>query len=109
MQPPNTSEGSSQSTEIPPTSSSIQPHRRSSTQSTSSRQPRSNPHRHLLERTQENRPKNISDPKLNRWYKAANKAKRNLQLVQQLPTFHWPTANYDQPILIHHLTPHSVI
>ena len=109
MQSPNNSDDSRQSSPIPRNLQTIQSHRRSSTTTSSTRQPRFNPHLHLLHRTEGNCSKHLTDCQLPRWLKAGKKASRNLQLVQQLPTFQWSTSHYHQPIHIHHLTPHSTI
>ncbi|CAF1318553.1 unnamed protein product [Rotaria sordida] len=77
--------------------------------STSTQQPQSNPHKHFLQRTEQNCPENLTESQRNRWFKIAKKAKQNAQLIQQLPAFHWPPSHSHQPIFIHHLTPHSTI
>ncbi|CAF4906418.1 unnamed protein product [Rotaria sp. Silwood1] len=109
MQSPNNSDDSSHSTETPPTFSSTRSHHISSAQPSSTRPPKSNPHKYFLERTEKNCPKHLTDPQRNRWFKTAKKAKRNAQIVQQLPAFHWPPSHSNQPIFIHHLTPHSTL
>ncbi|CAF3246242.1 unnamed protein product [Rotaria sp. Silwood2] len=135
MQSPNNSDDSSHSTETFPTFTSTQTRRISSTQSTSTnhpttnpttmsstrsrqilssrststQQPKSNPHKDFLTRTEKTCPEHLTESQRNRWFKTAKKAKQNAQLVQQLPAFHWPPSHSNQPIFIHHLTPHSTI
>ncbi|CAF3896749.1 unnamed protein product, partial [Rotaria sp. Silwood1] len=50
-------------------------------------------HKLFLERTEKNCPKHLTDPQRSRWFKTAKKAKRNAQIVQQLPAFHWPPSH----------------
>ena len=81
----------------------------SSTTVSSSRQPRSNPHRHLLQRTPATCPPDLTDSKRTRWFKAANKAQSNANLVRQQPSFQYQNLNEKTPIFIHRLTPCEVL
>ncbi|CAF4291241.1 unnamed protein product [Rotaria sp. Silwood2] len=101
MQPPSDSDGSSPSIDYSRRSSTAQPH--------SSRQPNVNPHQHLLDRTEENCPKHLTGSKRTRYLKAGQKARKNLQLVQQLTPFHYPVHHSINPVFIHHLTPNSTL
>ncbi|CAF4009596.1 unnamed protein product [Rotaria sordida] len=109
MQSPNNSDDSSHPTETPFTFTTTRSRRISSTQPSSTRKPKSNPHKYFLERTEKNCPKHLTDSQRNKWFKVAKKANANAQLVRQLPPFRWPTSHSIQPIFIHHLTPHSII
>jgi hypothetical protein len=109
MRSSNYSGDSSQIPSSRPSSSSTSSQQRSSTRSTSPRNPRSNPHRALLRRNASNCPENLTDSQEHRWFKAADKAKRNAELLRQLPPFHSSNIDYGEPIFIHHLTPHSTI
>lgn len=99
MQPPDSPEGSG-----PPSKSS-----QFSTTRKLSRQPRQNPHAHLLPRQEQSCPSHLTGSKRTHWLKAGKKAQRNQQLLQALPSFNWPQSNYDQPIFIHHLTLAAVL
>ena len=109
MQSPNNPDDSSRSSEVSPSLLRNQLHQRSSTTISSTRQPRSNPHQHLLNRNKQNCPQFLTDAQRTRWLKAGRQAERNVRLVQQLPIFTWPTSYYQAPIHIHHLTLHSTI
>ena len=108
MQSPDDSRDSSQPASSR-TSSSSTTRQSSSTTTSSSRQPRSNPHQHLLQRTTANCPPELDAPQRTRWFKAATKAKRNFNLIHELPSFQYPNHDDANPIFIHHLTPHDVL
>ncbi|CAF2676753.1 unnamed protein product [Rotaria sp. Silwood2] len=109
MQSPNNSEGSGPSIDFPRRSSSNQSQRILSTRQHPPPEPNLNPHQHLLNRTEENCPSHLKGSKCTQCLKAARKTRANLQLIQQLPLFFWPTSHYHAPIFIHHLTSSSTI
>ena len=109
MQSPNNSDDSSGSPEVSPLVLHNQSCRRSSTIISSTRQSRSNPQQHLLNRNEQNCPQFLTEAQRTRWFKAGRKAERNVRLVQQLPILTCPTSFYKTPIHIQHLTPHSAI
>jgi hypothetical protein len=70
-------------------------------------QPIFHPHQHFLQRTVDNCPQHLTRRQRTKWFKTAQKATDNRQLLSTLPPFYWPESNYDSPTFIHHQTAES--
>ena len=113
LPPPISSAGSSSLIDLRPSETDSSMSRTVSFSSTPVRtplqQPRSDSHHHLLFRSEENCPSHLTGARRTRWLKAGEKAKRNQQLLANIPHFHWPTSHYNTPIHVHHQTPFNIL
>ena len=64
---------------------------------------------HLLNRSNENCPFDITGSKQTNWFNAGKKAKQNFAIVSSSPPFIWSTVHYDAPMFINHCTTELIL